>query len=373
MRPGLAVVMTALVAEVASAGCAMTRAAQAPAAGAAARATTPVITGVGVEPKTLHPGGGVTIRYTLTQPATAHIDLVDEDGRVVRRLDAGRQGAGAQTLPWDGRTDEGTPVSGGVYRYIIHALDGAGHHAVHDPSPDHGGEELVPRDFTFDPLTGRMQWLMPRAGRARLRIGIQGFPHLRTLLDWEPLEAGRHELVWDGRDASGLIQAQTHPDLLVKLSAFALPDHTVIVHGEPASDAPERAGPVAYPPTQHSGAAYLHARHPRAVCHEARLSVEFPRGTRTDAQGRPRLSGTVPVRVVLDPHDAPHLVNQRFEVALYEDLTFLFEEEESVNPFTFLWETGRLTPGEHLLTVNILSYDDHYGVLTQPVVIEERP
>jgi hypothetical protein len=211
---------------------------------------------------------------------------------------------------------------------------------------------------------------MPKAGRARLRVGLQGFPHLRTLLDWEPLEAGPQSVVWDGRDASGFVQLTDHPNLTVKLALFALADHTIIVQGAPDRDAGRPQGPAEYPPERAPAPAYLHAQHPRPACREARLAVEFPEGTRRDEQGRPVLNGTVPVRVVLDPRDAPHLVNHRFEVALYEDLTFLFEEEESANPFTFLWDTSQLPAGVHLLTVNVLSYDDHYGVVTQPVMIE---
>lgn len=371
MRPGVAVVMTALLSECLVAGCATTggvEALQSPPASALA------ITGAGTEPKILdlRTPGRVTIRYHLTHPAEVRIDLVNEEGIVARRLEAGRQSSGPQRLPWDGRTDDGIEVAGGVYRYLIHAQDAKGHQAVYDPSEATGGEELTPRDFVFDRTTGALRWVMPKAGRARLRIGLQGFPHLRTLLDWEPLEAGAQEVVWDGLDASGLIRALDHPQLSVKLSAFALPDHTIIVRGErsggTAALAPSE--PAAYRPEHKAESAYLHARHPRTVCHEARLSIAFPNGTRYDAWGRPILTGTVPVRVTLDARDAPSLVNQRFEVALYEDLTFLFEEEESVNPFTFLWDTTRLMPGEHLLTVNILSYDDHYGLLTQLVVIE---
>jgi hypothetical protein len=82
------------------------------------------------------------------------------------------------------------------------------------------------------------------------------------------------------------------------------------------------------------------------------------------------VSGVVPVRVTVDAADAPHLINSRFEVALFEDTTFLAEEEEGTTPFTYLWDTTRLRPGEHLLTANILSYDDHYGVATVRVMVE---
>lgn len=85
------------------------------------------------------------------------------------------------------------------------------------------------------------------------------------------------------------------------------------------------------------------------------------------------LSGMVPVRVRLDDSDAQPMVNQRFELALFEDLTFLFEEEDAVNPFTYLWDTAQVPPGEHLLTVNILGYENHFGVETRPVLIEAAP
>ena len=329
------------------------------------------ITRVGVEPKTitLESGQQATIHYELSHPASVRVDVVDDEGHVVRELEPGTQAVGIQQVDWDARTASGQPVPGGVYRYVIRAQDTGGHRAVYDPSGETGGEELQPWKFVFDRETSSMRWVMPKAGYARLRIGIEGFPHLRTLLDWEPLEAGEHTMVWDGLDASGLIHLKDHPHLSVKLSVFAMPDNTIIVRSSRPGEPP--AGPVSYPPAAKGGSSYLHARHPRRSCHEVRLHVEFPSAVRSDDTGRPVLSGTVPVRVRLDAHDARDAINSRFEVALYEDTTFLFEEEDGADPFTYLWDTAHLPAGAHLLTVNILTYDDHYGVATQPVMIEE--
>ena len=359
------------------AGCAIAGQAARPGARSAGLLPAPLaIDKVRVEPKTIDTQRPdvASLHYELSRDATVRIDLVDEEGAVVRRLEVGRQPAGLQQFRWDGRDAAGTLVSAGVYRYVIIGETPDGQSARHDPSAQTGGEELEPRDFTFDRQTGRFAWVMPRAGRARLRIGVEGFPHLRTLLDWQPLEAGRQEVVWDGLDASGFIRAIDHENLSVKLSAFALPDNTVIVRGLPRAQLPPGDSPhAAYPPLGRVDAAYVHARHPRAVCHEALMSLEFPQQTAIDSEGRPIVQGSVPVRVTLDPRDAAHLVNARFEVALYEDLTFLFEEEAGTNPFTFLWDTSRLTPGAHLLTINVLSYDDHYGTFTQPVIIQSQP
>lgn len=332
------------------------------------------ITNVGVEPKTLEvqQGQAAAIRYALSRPASVTVELVDEEGGVVRQLEAGRQPAGPHAIRWDGRTAEAQPVADGVYRYVIRAQEPQGDEALYDPSKETGGEELLAEPFTFDAQTGVMEWVMPKAGYARLNIGIQGFPHLRTLLDWNPLEAGRHRLTWDGHDASGLMDLIDHPALSMKLQAFAIPWNTIIVHNSHATATSQPSIAPRYAPLARPDAPYLHAKHARAACHEPKLRVEFPDAKAVDPQGRPIISGIVPIRVSLDPRDAQHVINSRFEVAVYEDTTFLMEEQDGTDPFTYLWDTTRLSEGAHLLTVNIFTYDDHYGVLTQPVVIQKK-
>jgi hypothetical protein len=346
----------------------------APAATAQARdaARELAIDSVGVEPKTLRLDGArpeVLIRYTLTRPATVRIDLVDEEGRLAQRLSPGRQKAGPHAAAWDGAAFQGAPAPDGVYRYLIEAAADDGAQVLHDPSTATGGEELMARDFRFDKATGRLEWVLPRTGYTRVRAGIEGFPHLRTLMDWTPTEGGRRHLDWGGLDASGLVKLAEHPKLSIRLTAFAVPDNTVLVVGSPTAAAQTDEPPI-YPPMAKAAPAYLHARHPRAECGEASLAVEFPGSPHADAQGRPVLSGQTPVRVTIDAANAARIVNRRFELVVYEDLTVLFEEEESTNPFTFLWDTSKLPPGEHLLTINLLSYDDHYAVRTVPVVIK---
>ena len=338
----------------------------------AASGSADVLRGVGVEPKTIHPADGqkAVIRYDLPEPARVTLDLVDADGRIARRIDAGDLPAGVQETVWDGRMNAGEWAPPGVYRYVISIQTHDGHTRVQDASAVTGGEELNARAFTYDDTSGHLRWVMPKAGYARLRIGIQGFPHLRTLLDWQPLEAGEHTLDWDGMDASGLIALKDHPKRLIKLNVFSMPENTVIVDGTPSGAVVP--GPAAYASDQKPAGSYLHARHGRSRCGEVPFSVDFlVPGLRRDAEGRPLLpAAAVPVRVTLDPAHAARAVNGRFEVSLYEDLNFLFEEENGSQPFTFEWKTEGLTPGVHLLTVNLMTYDDHYGVVTVPVSIE---
>jgi len=50
---------------------------------------------------------------------------------------------------------------------------------------------------------------------------------------------------------------------------------------------------------------------------------------------------------------------------------FIFEDEEGFTPFTYMWDTKGLPEGEHVFTVNIMSYDDHCGVESRKVIIKD--
>lgn len=346
-----------------------------PASSVATVRSLPALSRVRVEPKTLRSGAECAVRFSCESAATTRVDVFDDRGFVVRSLDLGDLEPGDHEATWDGRSDTGAPVPSGVYRYAIVAQSPAGI-AIHEPSDTTGGEEILPLEFTFERASGLLHWIMPRAGRARLRAGITDYPHLVTLLDWTPLEAGPHSVVWDGFDASGLVHFVDHPDQVILLSLYALPDNTILVDdGRPGTRrvAECAADEPAYPPITKAAPAYFHAQHDPTSCHEVEFDVELLGVSRRDEQNLPIVSGTVLLRVVLDPEDARSLVDQKFEVAFYEDLVFLTEEEDALTPFTFAWDTRRLTPGVHVLTVDVIGYADHLGVRSIQVRVESGP
>jgi hypothetical protein len=61
------------------------------------------------------------IRYTLTRKGEATLRIYDVRGRIVRTLVSGVQGAGPQTIRWDGRADNGGAVASGIYVYRLQA------------------------------------------------------------------------------------------------------------------------------------------------------------------------------------------------------------------------------------------------------------
>lgn len=60
-------------------------------------------------------GHSTTLRFRLGAPARVALDVLDPQGRLVRRLARGPLDAGAHALVWDGRSEEGSAAPAGVY------------------------------------------------------------------------------------------------------------------------------------------------------------------------------------------------------------------------------------------------------------------
>jgi len=61
------------------------------------------------------------IRYDLASGGPVKLRIYDAGGRLVRVLYDGPQGAGSQSLTWDGRNDGAASVASGVYFYRLEA------------------------------------------------------------------------------------------------------------------------------------------------------------------------------------------------------------------------------------------------------------
>jgi hypothetical protein len=62
---------------------------------------------------------GTAISFVLPRRQEASLGVFDVSGRLVATLDSGVLSAGAHTARWDGRSDAGVPVAGGVYFYRL--------------------------------------------------------------------------------------------------------------------------------------------------------------------------------------------------------------------------------------------------------------
>ena len=65
-----------------------------------------------------------SVEYILEAPDEVAISLLDSSGRVVRRMDEGRQGIGFHSVIWDGHDGDGRKIPSGVYWLRASGLGG---------------------------------------------------------------------------------------------------------------------------------------------------------------------------------------------------------------------------------------------------------
>ena len=72
--------------------------------------------------KIAHESGAHTLHYELQSEASnVTVEVMDEDGKVVRTITGGSATKGENDLIWDGRDDNGNAVSAGSYEFRIEA------------------------------------------------------------------------------------------------------------------------------------------------------------------------------------------------------------------------------------------------------------
>ena len=179
--------------------------------------------------------GTLRIALALSQPADLSLEIGsfvaggDESASLRRLLWPGR-GAGPQVVSWDGRDAAGHPVPPGVYALRLATRNAAGTHTWGGLSPA-AGEEVLAQRLTYDRKSRQLRFHLPTASYLRVQMRLRDYPHLRTVVDWEPRPAGWHTVTWDGWDSSRVLALADDPRLRAELLAYALPRHSVIVQG----------------------------------------------------------------------------------------------------------------------------------------------
>jgi hypothetical protein len=107
---------------------------------------------------------------------------------------------------------------------------------------------------------------------------------------------------------------------------------------------------------------------PPAWVRAPRVTLSFPR--LAGASEVPAVSGEVAVRVEVAPEDRERLMREQFEIIFYVDDVFFAEAERGYLPFNWRWELAQLPEGEHVLTVNVASFQGQVGVASRKVRIE---
>jgi len=318
-------------------------------------------------------GERLTVAYEMPVPDKVWVRFYDPDGGLVRILvDGEERAAGPHEETWDGRDLEGKVVPDEAYLVTLETASGE----VYDPTTFSGGVVGDVTDGRFDHEGGTFSYRLPAASRVLIRLGVRSGPMLKTLVDWRPRVVGAITEYWDGRDEDALVDLASQPGFSVLVTYVTLPAATVITYGNGAESyrayklgrgqerprKPEREpSPELRDRLRPTGLV------PPAWGRAPKVSMSFPKlGSDSEI---PAVEKEVAVRVEVDPSDRDLLQSEQFEILFFVDNVFFAEAERGYLPFTWRWELEELPPGEHVLTVNVASFQGQVGVKSRKVQV----
>jgi hypothetical protein len=97
--------------------------------------------------------------------------------------------------------------------------------------------------------------------------------------------------------------------------------------------------------------------------------MDFTNTQGADDDGNTILKGKTLVKVELDEKDKVLFTNQQFEIVFFLDNEFYAEDEAGYTPFNWVWDMSNVAEGEHLFTVNLSSFKDQIGIMSQKVMV----
>lgn len=340
----------------------------------------PEIKSVTVSPISFNPSKGETasLGYQLAGPAKVRICVYDADNGLIRELVAwAPRDAGTNGDKWDGRDKSGAIVPDEAYFFTIEAGDKTGKVHVFDPTTFSGGDEIEIAGVTYDRQAGVARFQLDRPSRVLVRAGISGGPLIKTLIDWVALSPSAQSVSWDGKDEDDIAEVGQRDDLKFYAIGFLLPQASVIATGNSLTDysaykrqigrqqplKPERPSQTRRVPISD------HWERLRYEDRAIRLSVRPVGNVELSPAGAAIVSGTCKALVEVHADDLPGLRRDRYEVIAYVDMLPLVEGEQGRSPYTLDWDTSKLAPGEHILTINVATASDRVGTTSMKVLV----
>jgi hypothetical protein len=333
-----------------------------------------------VSPATFNPSRGdkVTLNYQLSRSAKVTVKVFDPDLELVRVLaqDASRK-TGANREVWDGRDSDGNAVPNEAYFFTLEAEDSSsGESVFYDPITFSGGEPFDIAGGHYQREAGTLTYMLSQPSRVLIRIGIPGSALLKTLADWEPRPAGEITEYWNGKDEDNLIDIWKNPNYRILVSYFTLPEASVIGFGNDKVDYRTYKGKLVSTrpkkverPAANRRKLSPHFLTSRIKDRSFKIQFGFPELEKTGVSGFPVVKDQVLVRVDVREADREVILGQQYEIILFVDGVYFAEEERGYVPFNFPWELKGLAEGEHVLTVNLVTFNDQFGVGSRKVKV----
>ena len=311
------------------------------------------------------------LRFFLRCKAEISVSFVDAYDYQVRQLVKKRTyERGTVELEWDDKDDHGKFVPVGAYIPFITAQTEKKERYTYDPRETTGWRGVSVSDSGYEESKGWISFTLEQPAYVRLRIGSQDGPLYATLMDWEYRYKGRHQIPWNGRDPTGMLDLTK--SYLILCKAMSLPENVTYIIDSPNGNvlSRERRGiRVEVDPERYRAYASLNST--RLILGRGlspRFKVEMDGSSSKD--DIPVVSGVCKLNVVVDKTDVGWLANERFESLLWIDGIYVAEDEEGYTPSSWRIDTTKYSNDLHVVTVMIQSFGDRIG--THSFVIKVR-
>ena len=331
------------------------------------------ISGVAVAAESFNPfrGERITLHYTISRDARVTVKVFDPDRQFARALSNNVvRKAGRVTESWDGKDLDGKIVPNEAYFFTIEAQDSTAHKTVYDPVTFSGGEFGNITRGQLDRESGTMTYKLSQPSRILYRAGLASGLLFKTIVDWEPRSSGTVTEYWNGRDEDNLLDVLSLKGNVMVMTYMTLPDTSVITIGNDK---------LTYRAYKRAVATRRPMKEDRPVANARKLSPHFLKSRLTDRafgvkvafpdfdkSGQPPAIPSVKDRALIQLSiadiDREVLAGQQFEIMVHVDTNFLLEEERGYVPFTAPIEVKQIPPGEHTLTINLITFGDQIAV-----------
>lgn len=301
------------------------------------------------------------------------VSICTLDGQVVKTFHhRSKSAAGAFQISWDGRNDQGQMCPDGAYLPFLKLRTKTRGGATYNPTTFPWGNKILIENIAYDHEAQEIHYTLETPALCLVRSGEgDGGPCYKTLFDWSPRDAGTHRYPWDGKAVTGGIEVWQREKLNIVLDGFTLPPNAILLTGSGQKlrefEFKGRRLPLRPP---HGEQIYLHAMHRRELCHDMTigLSVLKSRGT-TD--GVPVLGRNAVLKVSAGANmNYRQLEREKIELYCFIDGQLLFEGPYPALPAKLKVDTSEIPNGDHLLTVNLRTFEDHVGTYSMRIRVE---
>ncbi len=322
----------------------------------------------------------VILKYSLRYSGIANVYICDEDGFPIRHLvnQEARKKDKLHSEVWNGKDDFGNVVPDEAYFPLVTITTNRGSDTL-NPLLLSGGVEIVGQNADYNRRSQVFTYNIDQASRMIGRAGKKNGVLLKTIVDSKPRLKGAVSEPWDGSDDYGLQNLfENNEKITAIVYGYTLPSPFVISYGNNERDylsykreldtlKVKRYTPDALYMKQHKIS--KHFLQSRLYDHAPKVAITFPQCRTFTKDSIPLLSNKALVKVDIIDHDK-QFKQEQYEITFSLDNVFYAEEEVGYTPYNWLWRLGDIPKGEHLLTVNLSSFNDRVGSKSVRIIVE---